>query len=88
VGATLAADVHLGSYTFNHPFVEINPAFPLANFGSSPMRCFSLTFDQRNRLVRFDAQRKKLHLSATPIPMRLQNAPELEPVDTTLIPVG
>jgi len=31
MGATLAADVRLGSYTFKRPFVEINPAFPLAN---------------------------------------------------------
>ncbi|MGO9339113.1 MAG: aspartyl protease family protein [Terracidiphilus sp.] len=88
VGATLAADVHLGSYTFKRPFVEINPAFPLANFGSSPMQCFTLTFDQKNRLVRFDAQQKKLHISTTPTSMGLQNAPHREPVDATLIPVG
>jgi predicted aspartyl protease len=88
VGATLAGDVHFGSYTFNHPFVEINPAFPLANFGSCPMQHFSLTFDQKNRLVRFDAQQKNLRLSTTPTPMRLQNAPDREPVDTMLIPVG
>src|ERR1700678_176090 len=29
--AKLASDVHLGSYTFSRPFVEINSAFPLAD---------------------------------------------------------
>ena len=88
VGATLAADVHLGSYTFKRPFVEINPAFPLANFGSSPMHDFALTFDQKNRLVRFSAQQRILHLSATPAPANLNNAPEREPVDPKLVPLS
>jgi predicted aspartyl protease len=88
VGAKLDGDVHLGSYTFKRPFVEINPAFPLANFGSAPMRDFELTFDQKNRLVRFTAQRKVLHLSATPSPATLNNAPNREPVDPRLVPVS
>ena len=88
MGATLATDVRLGSYTFRHPFVEINPAFPLVNFGSGPMQGFILTFDQKNRLVRFDAPQKDLRLSATPIPARLLNAPESDPVDARLIPLG
>ncbi len=88
VGATLAADVHLGTYTFKRPFVEINPAFPLANFGSSPMHDLALTFDQKNRLVRFSAQQRTLHLSATPAPMRLRNAPDRDPVDPKLVPVS
>jgi predicted aspartyl protease len=88
MGATLAADVHLGSYTFKRPFVEINPAFPLANFGSCPMQGFALTFDQKNGLVRLYAQQRVLHLSATPVPMRLQSAPDREPVDPKLVPVG
>lgn len=88
MGATLAADVHLGSYTFKRPFVEINPAFPLANFGSCPMQDFALTFDQKNGLVRLDAQQRVFHLSATPVPMRLQSAPDREPADPKLVPVG
>lgn len=88
MGATLASDVHLGSYTFKRPFVEINPAFPLANFGSCPMQGFALTFDQKNGLVRLNGQQRVLHLSATPVPMRLQNAPDREPVDPKLVPVG
>jgi hypothetical protein len=88
MGATLASDVHLGSYTFKRPFVEINPAFPLANFGSGPMHHFALTFDQKNRLVRFSAQQRILHLSATPAHVTLQNAPDREPVDPKLVPVG
>lgn len=88
VGATLAADVRLGSYTFKRPFVEINPAFPLANFGSGPMHEFAFSFDQRNRLVRFSAQRRMLHLSATPVPANLKNAPERETVDPKLVPLS
>lgn len=88
MGATLAADVHLGNYTFKHPFVEINPAFPLANFGSCPMQGFALTFDQKNGLVRLAAQQRIMRLSATPVPMRMQSAPDREPVDTKLVPVG
>lgn len=88
MGATLASDVHLGSYTFKHPFVEINPAFPLANFGSCPMQGFVLTFDQKNGLVRLAARQRTMHLSATPVPMRLQSAPDREPADAKLVPVG
>jgi len=87
-GGQLASDVQLGTYTFQHPFVEINPAFPLVNFGSSPMQNFTITFDQKNTLVRFVAVRKKLHLSATPAPMRLNNAHPEEALDMTLVPVG
>ena len=88
MGATLADDVHLGYYTFKRPFIEINPAFPLANFGSCPMQRFALTFDQKNGLVRLNAQQRILHLSATPVPLRLQSAPDREPVDPKLVPVG
>jgi aspartyl protease len=88
MGATLAGDVHVGSYTFKRPFVEINPAFPLANFGSCPMQGFALTFDQKNGLVSLSSQQKNLRLSATPMPMRLQSAPDREPADPKLVPVG
>jgi hypothetical protein len=87
-GASLSADVRLGSYTFKHPFIEINPAFPLANFGSCPLQNFSLTFDQKNNLVQFNADRHILHLSPTPEPVRLVNAPAAQPTDRALVPVG
>jgi predicted aspartyl protease len=85
---TLASDISLGGYTFTRPFVEINPAFPLANFGSCPMQSFAFTFDQKNSLVRFEARQPVLHLSATPTPVRRENAPANEPLDPTLVPVG
>jgi hypothetical protein len=80
-------DVRIGRYTFPHPFIEIHPAFPLANFGSPPMQCFSITFDQKNLLVRLDASRKRIPLSVPPSAMRLN----LEPGKTLppeLVPVG
>jgi hypothetical protein len=88
MGATLAGDVHLGSYTFKRPFVEINPAFPLANFGSGPMEHFALVFDQKNHLVRFDAQQRTLHLAPSAAPLSLQTAPEREAADPRLVPSG
>lgn len=87
-GGKLASDVRLGTYTFQHPFIEINPAFPLANFGACPMQNFAITFDQQHALVRFDSARQTIHLSATPAPMHLDNAPQDHPEDPTLVPVG
>jgi predicted aspartyl protease len=87
-GASLSTNVRLGSYTFKHPFIEMNPAFPLANFGSCPMQNFSLTFDQKNNLVQFSADRHILHLAPTPEPVRMVNAPATQPVNRTLVPVG
>jgi hypothetical protein len=84
----LASDIRVGVYTFKHPFVEINPAFPLANFGSCPMQNFAVTFDQKNTLVRFESTRQILHLSATPEPMRLESTAPDTAVDSTLVPVG
>jgi predicted aspartyl protease len=86
--ARLASDLHLGGYTFEHPFVEINAAFPLANFGSCPMQDFALTFDQKSNLVRFSARQKMLRLAATPTPARMINSPETLPRDVALVPIG
>lgn len=85
--ARLAMDVHVGSYTFARPCVEINGAFPLANFGSSAMHDFALTFDQKNHLVRFDATRKSHELAAAPTPLRMVNMPPPEQPDPSLLPV-
>ncbi len=87
-GAMLAADVRLGAYTFKRPFVEINPAFPLANFGSCPMQNFAVTFDQKSGWVRFAGREKTLHLSPTPEPIRMVNAPPNQQPDLSLVPVG
>jgi hypothetical protein len=86
--ARLGGDVQLGKYTFAKPYVEINPAFPLVNFGSRPMENFVITFDQINMLMRLDASQKTLHLAATPTLIRMQNAPATRPADQALVPVG
>ena len=87
-GGKLGSDVHLGDYTFQQPFIEINPAFPLANFGACPMQNFAITFDQKHTLVRFEAAHQVLHLTATPAPMHLNNASKDLLPDPTLVPVG
>ncbi len=84
----LSTDVHVGRYAFHHPSVEINPAFPLANFGACPLQNFVVTFDQRNRLMRLDAARKSFHLDAAPTTIRMLNQPPVKPPDIGLVPVG
>ncbi len=84
----LGADVRAGRYTFIHPFVEINPVFPLANFGACPMQNFAITFDQVHMLVRLDARERQFHLSALPTLLRLLNQPAPAPARPVLIPAG
>jgi Aspartyl protease len=88
MAAKLNSNVRLGHYTFDPPFVEINPAFPLVNFGSCPMHIFSITFDQAHLLLRLQSSQKTLHLAETPLNMILQNAPNPKPPDPKLVPVG
>jgi hypothetical protein len=84
----LATDVRLGDITFDRPWVEINPAFPRANFGSCAMQHFVFTFDQITRLVRITGPRKHITLGVTPAPLRLANQPSGKPGDSSLVPVG
>lgn len=86
--AKLGSDVSIGRYAFEHPYIEINPAFPLANFGAFPLQNFAVTFDQNNLLMRLDARHKVFHLSTVPTTIRMQNAPPLRPPDPGLVPVG
>jgi hypothetical protein len=65
-GAELAGDVQVGTYTFPHPFIEINPLLPLANFGAIPLYNFAVTFDQANKLLRLVAAEKTI---VVPAPM-------------------
>lgn len=67
-GATLASYVHFGTYTLLQPFIAIDPGNPLANFGSTAMQDFALTFDQMNNLVRFEAREKIHSLDVPPMP--------------------
>jgi hypothetical protein len=85
--ARLATDVHLGDVTFDQPWVEINPAFPLANFGSCPLQHFIVTFDQENKLLRLDGPSKRITLGVTPTPLHLTNQPG-NPTEAALVPVG
>ncbi len=84
----LATDVRIGDITLDTPWVEVNPAFPLANFGSCPMQHFAFTFDQRSRLVSVTGPRKRINLGVTPAPMRLANQPSGKPGEGALVPIG
>lgn len=84
----LDADVHVGRYAFQQPVVEINPAFPLANFGACAMRNFAITFDQASLLVRLESSLTSFRIGPESTILRLQNAPPPKPPDLALIPVG
>ncbi len=86
--ARLGSDVQVGRFRFVQPVVEIHPAFPLVNLGACPMQNFTVTFDQKNLLVRFDSEHEVLHLDSMPTNMRMQNAPASRPPDLALVPVG
>lgn len=86
--AKLATDVHLGEITIDQPWIEINPAFPLANFGSVPMQHFIVTFDQENLLVRLEGSEKRITLGITPSPVHLIDQPSLRETDPHLVPIG
>jgi predicted aspartyl protease len=86
--ARLGSDVRLGGFTYAKPLVEINPAFPLANFGSCPMQNFTITFDQNNLLVRLAAKQKVFRIDSLPSVIRMQNAPTNSAKDLGLVPVG
>ena len=84
----LGSVIRVGRYSFQQPVVEINPAFPLANFGACAMQHFAITFDQANLLVRLDSPVTSFHLGPESTMLRLQNAPPPRPPDFTLVPVG
>lgn len=86
--ARLRPDVRLGHYAFKQAFVEINPAFPLVNLGSTPMQHFMVTFDQERMLMRLYSNQKTLHLDASPTPLELNNEPRREASDRKLVPIG
>jgi hypothetical protein len=86
--ARLADDVRLGRYSFPHAVVEVNPAFPLANFGSQAIGNFSVSFDQKDQLLAIYSARKSFHLDLLPTDVRMTNAPPPKPIDRTLVPVG
>jgi predicted aspartyl protease len=86
--ARLRADVRLGRYIFRQAFVEINPAFPLVNVGSTPLKKFVVTFDQSKLLIRLYSNEKNLRLDASPTQLELINEPRREASDRKLVPVG
>ena len=86
--ARLRPDVRFGKYVFKQAFIEINPAFPLVNVGSTPLKRFVVTFDQAALLVRLYSSEKTLHLDASPAQLELNNAPTREASARKLVPVG
>jgi len=76
-GAVLDGAVELAGFRFEHPWLELNPIFSIANFGSSAMRDFIVTFDQRSKLIRFVSTAKTHHLAKTRDPISASHLDEL-----------
>lgn len=81
-GAVLHGAVEVAGFQFDQPWLEINPVFHFANIGSDLMREFSVTFDQHNRRVRFDAEGKLHRLKK---PRNWGQAEELEEMVGTVV---
>ncbi len=62
-GGTLKGSIEMAGQVLNAPFVEISDSFPVANIGAVPLQGLAITFDQRNKLVRFRASSRKQHVS-------------------------
>ena len=54
-GGVIKGEVVLGGHVFRQPFVEIGDQIPVGNLGALSLRDFAVTFDQGQRLVRFQA---------------------------------
>ncbi len=63
-GAEFDGNIELGSYTFSHPFLAMDPVLPLANFGAIALRNFAVTFDQQNKLLRLESTEKTILIPA------------------------
>jgi hypothetical protein len=81
-GGVLEGSIGLGGHRFERPFVEVNPVFPIANLGSRAMVDFSVTFDQRSKLVRFASQQSVHRLVK---PRRPGAAPEEELIGAVFV---
>jgi hypothetical protein len=64
-GGIVSESIALGGHRFEHPFVEVNPVFPIANLGSLAMADFAVTFDQTSKLIQF-ASPQTVHRLAKP----------------------
>jgi predicted aspartyl protease len=66
-GGTIKGRIELADQVFNAPFVEISESFPVANIGALPLQGLAVTFDQRNKLVRFQASSRKQRATQAPM---------------------
>jgi len=67
-GGTMRGQLRLGPYVFKDPFVSIDHLIPFASIGSAPLQDFVVTFDQRHRLVRFEAKRNAHSVERNQLP--------------------
>lgn len=66
-GGTMKGSIEMADQVFNAPFVEISDSFPVANIGAVPLQGLAVTFDQRSKLVRFQASSRKQRVTQAPM---------------------
>lgn len=64
----MRGQLRLGAYVFKHPFVMIDGLIPFASIGSAPLQDFVVTFDQRHKLVRFEAKKNAHSVERNQLP--------------------
>jgi hypothetical protein len=65
----MKGELALGGQIFKQPFVEINDLSAVGNLGAISLQDFAITFDQSQRLVRFQAHKKTHRLSREQLAM-------------------
>lgn len=64
--AVAAGEIRLGAYRFPAPIVRFAEIFPHDNIGVAVLREFALTFDQKNRRVRWEREGEVIPLISAP----------------------
>ncbi|WP_263354918.1 aspartyl protease family protein [Acidicapsa acidisoli] len=64
LGGKIDEDVEFAGHTFDKPFIEIIPNFPVADVGSGTLQDFVVSFDQKHCLARFFTTRKNIRIAS------------------------
>jgi hypothetical protein len=64
LGGTIKEEVEFAGHTFDKPFIEIIPNFPVADVGSGTLQDFVVSFDQKHCLARFLSTKKNIHIAS------------------------
>ena len=64
LGGKIDEEVEFAGHTFDRPFIEIIPSFPVADVGSGTLQDFVVSFDQKHCLARFLSTKKTIRIGS------------------------